>query len=76
VRFWHEGDFFYPFGMKGKKKLSDFFSDLKLDNFTKKEIPILCYKDEIIWVVGYRADNRYRVENGNYYRIEYDETSC
>jgi len=43
---------------------------LKLDIFTKKEIPILCYKDDIIWVVGYRADNRYRVESKDYYTIK------
>ena len=73
VRYWKEGDFFYPFGMKGKKKLSDFFNDLKLDIFTKQDIPILCHKDEIIWVVGYRADNRYRVEKGDYYAIEYHQ---
>ena len=71
LRYWKQGDFFYPFGMKGKKKLSDFFSDLKLDNFTKNEIPVLCHNDEIIWVVGYRADNRYRVENKDCYVIEY-----
>ena len=71
VRFWQEGDFFYPFGMNGKKKLSDFFNDLKLDIFTKNEIPILCHQNEIVWVTGYRADNRYRVESGDYYAIKY-----
>ena len=71
VRHWREGDFFYPFGMKGKKKLSDFFHDLKLDIFTKNEIPVLCHKDEIVWIVGYRADNRYRVENKDFYIVEY-----
>ncbi len=70
-RYWQEGDYFYPFGMKGKKKLSDLFSDLKLDIFTKRETPILCQGDNIVWVVGYRADNRYRVESENYYKIEY-----
>jgi len=70
LRYWQKGDYFYPFGMNRKKKLSDFFNDLKLDIFTKKEIPILCYKDDIIWVVGYRADNRYRVESKDYYTIK------
>jgi tRNA(Ile)-lysidine synthase len=71
VRYWQNGDYFFPFGMKGKKKLSDFFNDLKLDIFTKRDIPILCHQDKIIWVAGYRADNRYRVESEDYYRIEY-----
>ena len=61
LRFWEEGDYFCPFGMGGKrKKLSDYFIQNKIDRYEKKNIPILCNGNgDIIWLVGYRADNRY-----------------
>lgn len=74
LRTWKSGDYFYPFGMRGKKKLSDFFNDLKIDIQTKQSIPLLCCSDDIVWIVGYRSDNRYRIENkpGHiYYKIKY-----
>jgi tRNA(Ile)-lysidine synthase len=61
VRKWKTGDFFYPFGMKGKKKLSDFFTDLKLSLFDKESTCLLCNGNDIAWVVGQRSDNRYKV---------------
>ena len=61
LRKWNNGDYFYPLGMKGKKKLSKFFKDEKLDILSKKNIWLLCNNDEIIWVVGKRADERYKV---------------
>lgn len=56
-----DGDFFYPLGMKGKKLLSDFLTDLKLNIFDKEETYLLLSGDEIMWVVGHRIDNRYKV---------------
>ena len=61
IRHWKNGDTFYPFGMKGKKKLSDFFTDQKLSIVEKEKIRILLSGDEIMWIIGYRADNRFKV---------------
>lgn len=61
LRHWQQGDVFYPAGMGGKqKKVSKFFKDLKVHRFEKDDIWLLCTaKDEIAWVVGYRADERF-----------------
>ena len=61
LRKWKQGDFFYPFGMKGKKKLSDFLTDIKLNIFEKENTWLLCNENDIIWVVGQRLDNRYKI---------------
>jgi tRNA(Ile)-lysidine synthase len=62
VRKWKEGDVFFPFGMKGSKKLSDFFIDNKMSLFEKQEIDLLCNGNgDILWVIGKRSDNRYRL---------------
>jgi len=72
LRNWENGDFFYPFGMKRKKKLSDFFTDLKIDIFEKQKIRLLCSQNQIVWVINYRADNRFGIDFDTkyYYRIE------
>ena len=64
IRRWQQGDIFQPFGMQGKKKkLSDFFTDLKMDLFTKQNTLLLVNgNQEIIWVIGLRLDERYRIE--------------
>lgn len=54
VRYWQEGDTFMPLGMKGRKKLSDFFVDEKVPLHLKHRIPLVLSGDEIIWVAGYR----------------------
>ncbi len=55
------GDKFIPFGMNGRKKLKDFFIDSKIENKLRDKILLLCDGNEIIWVVGYRMSELYRV---------------
>lgn len=59
IRKWKEGDFFYPAGMDGKKKLSKYFKDEKYSLLDKENQWLLCSENQIIWVIGKRADNRY-----------------
>ncbi|MBT8234603.1 MAG: tRNA lysidine(34) synthetase TilS, partial [Bacteroidia bacterium] len=62
VRNWQKGDYFYPMGMGGKrKKLSKFYKDIKLDVLKKPRQWLLCDGDEIVWVIGQRADERFKV---------------
>ena len=62
IKRWQTGDFFFPLGMDGKKKLSDYFVDIKLSVLEKEKIWLLCdANDQIIWVIGYRIDNRFKV---------------
>ena len=61
MRQWRTGDSFRPIGMKGKKKLSDFFSGLKLSQEEKKAIPVLECSGEIMWVAGKRLDDRFKI---------------
>jgi len=61
LRHWREGDSFIPFGMKGRKKVSDFFIDNKLSLTLKEQTLLLTSGDDIVWILGYRIDNRYRV---------------
>jgi tRNA(Ile)-lysidine synthase len=60
VRAWMPGDRFCPAGMKGRsKKLQDFFSDLKVPIALRKRIPLVVAPEGIVWVVGYRQDERW-----------------
>ncbi|WP_128763087.1 tRNA lysidine(34) synthetase TilS [Leeuwenhoekiella aestuarii] len=63
IRKWEEGDTFYPFGMKGKKKLSKFFKDLKYSTIQKEAVWLLCSQEDIIWVIGERTDDRYKINS-------------
>jgi tRNA(Ile)-lysidine synthase len=56
-----EGDFFYPLGFGKKKKLQDFFVDEKVPRDERDAIPLIVSGENIIWVVGYRGDERFKV---------------
>ena len=61
LRHWKKGDWFVPFGMKGRKKLSDFFADKKMNIIDKERVWLMVSGDDIVWVVGHRVDARYAV---------------
>jgi tRNA(Ile)-lysidine synthase len=61
LRKWREGDFFYPLGMKGKKKVSDFLVDEKIPVVEKQSIHVVVTGDDVVWIVGKRIDDRYKV---------------
>nr|MBP7464267.1 tRNA lysidine(34) synthetase TilS [Bacteroidales bacterium] len=62
IRRWRKGDRFMPLGMNGFKKLSDFFTDNKLSRFDKENQYLICSGEDIVWVIGYRIDERYKVK--------------
>ncbi|MBD8388541.1 tRNA lysidine(34) synthetase TilS [Dysgonomonas sp. BGC7] len=73
LRKWRQGDKFVPFGMKGKKKVSDYFSDSKFSLFDKEKTWLLCSGNDIVWIVGHRADDRFRISTAtsNIIKITY-----
>lgn len=61
VRHWRQGDRFRPFGMKGTKKLSDYFNDRKFSLMQKLSTPIVEMQERIVWIAGERAADDFRV---------------
>lgn len=70
LRRWNKGDEFYPFGMKKRQKLSDFFINNKLNIFEKNDTFVLTSEENIAWIVGLRADNRYKIDENTHEILE------
>ena len=63
VRLKKDGDYFYPLGMKGKKKISKYFKDEKMSLLDKEKALLLLSDNAIVWIINHRLDNRFRVTN-------------
>lgn len=63
IRKWEKGDYFIPFGMKGKKLVSDFMTDNKFSLLKKEQQWVLSCNDQIAWLIGERTDNRFRIDD-------------
>lgn len=72
LRRWKEGDSFRPIGMKGRKKMSDFFIDQKFSLSEKENAWILTSKNKIVWLVGHRIDDSFKITNSTKKIIQFD----
>jgi len=59
LRKWQHGDYFYPVGMTGKKKVSKYLKDIKLSLVEKENIWVLCYESNIVCILNHRSDRRF-----------------
>jgi tRNA(Ile)-lysidine synthase len=75
VRHWASGDWFIPLGMNGKKKVSDLMIDEKIPLNLKSRVLVMESNGDIIWVVGHRIDDRYKVTDNTtkVWRADYEE---
>jgi tRNA(Ile)-lysidine synthase len=62
LRKWEPGDRFIPLGMKGFQKLSDFFTNRKINKLQKEKIWVLLSGEDVVWIVNYRIDDRFKID--------------
>ena len=76
IRNMQRGDRFIPFGMKGHKKIKDFFIDLKIPSEQRIRVPLLTLQNRPIWVCGYRIDDRYKIisNTGKVLKVRFKQT--
>ena len=65
LRTWKQGDIIYPYGLNGKQKLSDLFTNFKMNRFEKEKQLVLLSGEKIMWVVGIKADKRFSVDENS-----------
>ena len=70
IRKWKEGDYFYPLGMQGKKKLSKYFKDEKMSLIDKSNQWLLCSNNQIVWVIGKRQDERFKITEKTNHKLQ------
>lgn len=70
LRKWEEGDVFYPLGMQGKKKVSKYFKDEKLSAIDKGNTWLLCSDNQIVWIIGKRADERFKTNKQTIHSLQ------
>ena len=70
IRKWQEGDYFYPLGMLGKKKLSKYFKDEKMSLIDKTNQWLLCSDNQIVWVIGKRQDERFKITEKTNHKLQ------
>jgi tRNA(Ile)-lysidine synthase len=56
------GDYFYPAGFGKRKKIQDYFVDGKIPRDERDSTPLLINNNEIVWVIGHRVDERYKID--------------
>jgi tRNA(Ile)-lysidine synthase len=61
IRNWKKGDSFQPYGMKGRKKLSDFWIDRKIPQSKRKNIPLVLKDEQIVWIAGQQIDDQFKI---------------
>ncbi len=74
LRKWKKGDSFFPYGLQGEKKISEFYKNLKYSILDKENQWLLCSNNDIVWVVGQRIDDRFKITKStkNIYKLELD----